>query len=383
MPTRIVREGILDSDAVNQLSDRAEIFYRRLMSVVDDYGRFDGRLVFLRVRVFPLQLDRWPLADVEEALEECSSILLSNGDPLVTTYEVEGRPYVQINNFGQRQRSASKFPAPDGSRAGAPAGKVYFILATESKRIKIGYTEWKPESRMGSLQVGMPEKLELLGWMEGSRADEATIQRQFAHLQSVGEWFDDNADLRAFIDDKTQRRTMPHNAAHVVATRGRGRSESESESESYAESKSESLKKELPTVVPKKPPTTKALVPNRHTFGEFGKVRLSEAEHESLVAKLGHELTATYIEALDGWIAERPNDSKRKNRDCKATILNWHRRDVAEGRNRQPKPGANNGKLNQHQRREADRSAILEALAETGDDSDGPEWIPGSLPGIR
>ena len=110
--------------------------------------------------------------------------------------------------------------------------------------------------------------------------------------------------------------------------------DTESESDTDIEEK-----KELPTGVPKKPPTTKALVPERHAFGEFGKVKLSQAEHESLVEKLGHELTATYIEAVDGWIAERPNDTKRKNRDCKATILNWHRRDIAEGRNRNPQPG--------------------------------------------
>jgi len=118
-------------------------------------------------------------------------------------------------------------------------------------------------------------------------------------------------------------------------------------------------KKELPTGVPKKPTTTKDLVPIRHAFGEFGKVQLSEAEHESLVEKLGHELTATYIEAVDGWVAERPNEAKRKNRDFKATILNWHRRDVAEGRNRIPQQGGNlNGKPTAEQIRDRDRETI-------------------------
>jgi hypothetical protein len=39
MPSRLLREGILDSEAVNALSFAAEVFYRRLMSVVDDFGR--------------------------------------------------------------------------------------------------------------------------------------------------------------------------------------------------------------------------------------------------------------------------------------------------------------------------------------------------------
>ena len=36
MPNRIVRPGINDSRAVNQLSESAEIFYRRLMLITDE-----------------------------------------------------------------------------------------------------------------------------------------------------------------------------------------------------------------------------------------------------------------------------------------------------------------------------------------------------------
>ena len=43
MPNRIIREGILSSDRVDQLDPPAEVFYRRLMSKVDDHGLFDGR----------------------------------------------------------------------------------------------------------------------------------------------------------------------------------------------------------------------------------------------------------------------------------------------------------------------------------------------------
>ncbi len=40
MPNRVIREGILNSQRVNKLTEPAELFYRRLMSVVDDFGRF-------------------------------------------------------------------------------------------------------------------------------------------------------------------------------------------------------------------------------------------------------------------------------------------------------------------------------------------------------
>ena len=39
MPSRILREGINTSPKVNALSPMAELFYRRLMTVADDYGR--------------------------------------------------------------------------------------------------------------------------------------------------------------------------------------------------------------------------------------------------------------------------------------------------------------------------------------------------------
>ena len=81
MPTRIIREGILDSKAVNALSEQAEIFYRRLMSVVDDYGRFEADTELLRARCFPRQLERWPEARVEDCLTE-----ISRHSPLVSVY---------------------------------------------------------------------------------------------------------------------------------------------------------------------------------------------------------------------------------------------------------------------------------------------------------
>ena len=39
MPNRMIREELLTCEKVNELSFGAEIFYRRLMSVADDFGR--------------------------------------------------------------------------------------------------------------------------------------------------------------------------------------------------------------------------------------------------------------------------------------------------------------------------------------------------------
>lgn len=104
MPTRVLREGIITSEAVNALSPGAEIFYRRLMSVVDDYGRYFAHQSLLRAACYPLQLDRVSECDVSGYLRECVTAnlirLYGNGK------------YVLLINFNQQTRSKSKFPEP-------------------------------------------------------------------------------------------------------------------------------------------------------------------------------------------------------------------------------------------------------------------------------
>jgi hypothetical protein len=107
MPDRIIRAGILTSEAVNSLSPEGEVFYRRLISVADDYGRFDGRTVVLRASLYPLQLDHVRNADLDRLIAECVKA------SLVRLYTCQlGKPYLEIVKFGQRIQSKSKWPEP-------------------------------------------------------------------------------------------------------------------------------------------------------------------------------------------------------------------------------------------------------------------------------
>jgi len=124
MPSRIIREGIIDSRAVNSLTEQGEIFYRRLMSIVDDYGRFTADPEILRARCFPLQLDRWPLSRVSKALSDVSTVRTDDGQELVTVYAVGNKKYLQINNFQQRVRADSRFPPPSD-------GQLSFVCQTD------------------------------------------------------------------------------------------------------------------------------------------------------------------------------------------------------------------------------------------------------------
>lgn len=117
MPTRIIRDGILTSERINMLSERAELFYRRLMSVVDDYGRFPSNLMLLRASCYPLKLD----SVKEDAIKKHLSEAKDAG--LIDLYTVGNKTYLEIKDFGQRINGKPKFPGIAESSPGIP-GKI-------------------------------------------------------------------------------------------------------------------------------------------------------------------------------------------------------------------------------------------------------------------
>lgn len=107
MPNRILREGILTSERVNSLSPNAELFYRRLQSVVDDFGRFTGNLTLLRASCYPLKLDSVKEDSISKHLAECV------GARLIVLYTVAGKAYLELQDFRQQVRAKdSKYPSP-------------------------------------------------------------------------------------------------------------------------------------------------------------------------------------------------------------------------------------------------------------------------------
>jgi hypothetical protein len=114
MPNRILRDGILTSDAVDSLSNPAEVFYRRLMSIVDDYGRYFAKPSLLRAACYPLRLDKPHHAHVDDTDVVRFLAELCNTKPaaLALVYEVGGKQYLELQNFKQQVRTNAKFPAP-------------------------------------------------------------------------------------------------------------------------------------------------------------------------------------------------------------------------------------------------------------------------------
>lgn len=104
MPHRILREGLLDSDAIGAVSSGAEMLFVRLLLLVDDFGRYDGRVSVVCRRAFVNRraVDEHMTAEWLTELHDAELIVL---------YEVDGKPYLEVLNFRQRTRAhGSKYP---------------------------------------------------------------------------------------------------------------------------------------------------------------------------------------------------------------------------------------------------------------------------------
>jgi hypothetical protein len=106
MPNRILREGILHSPRMARLGWAEEVFYRRLHSVVDDFGRYYADPGLLRAACYPRQLNKVSDPDIGKWLRSCADA------GLVRVYPAEdGERYLEVLDFGQQVRAKkSKFP---------------------------------------------------------------------------------------------------------------------------------------------------------------------------------------------------------------------------------------------------------------------------------
>jgi hypothetical protein len=109
MPDRILRQSVRTSPTVDSLSFEAESMFYRLMTVADDFGRFEADPRLLLSNCFPLKVDRLKVAQVANWFDE----LLISG--LAKRYELHGRTYGFLVNWAKYQRPRakdSKFPEP-------------------------------------------------------------------------------------------------------------------------------------------------------------------------------------------------------------------------------------------------------------------------------
>lgn len=119
MPNRILREGVVTSERVNALDCEAEVFYRRLMSVVDDFGRYTGHLSLLRAALYPLRLG----AVSEDDIERMTKAVEKAG--LIVVYECSGKRFLELLDFRQQVRAKDSKCPPPPVKCAASAKQVH------------------------------------------------------------------------------------------------------------------------------------------------------------------------------------------------------------------------------------------------------------------
>lgn len=116
MPSRIIRDGWLESQHINALKPDEECFYLRLCLRADDFGRYHANPFLLKSNLFPLK-ENVRSTDIPRLLAACQKA------GLVRCYEADAKPFLEIAKFGQRikEGSRSKFPAPPPESGQVPA----------------------------------------------------------------------------------------------------------------------------------------------------------------------------------------------------------------------------------------------------------------------
>lgn len=110
MPNRIIKETICTSEDIDSLTPELEVFFYRLMVVCDDFGLMDARPAIIKARCYPLKS-----IDIKRIQLNLDSLVRVN---LISTYFVDGKPYLHITNWEKHQQiraKRAKFPLPSQS----------------------------------------------------------------------------------------------------------------------------------------------------------------------------------------------------------------------------------------------------------------------------
>jgi len=123
MPNRILKESIRESYSINQLSDKAEILFYRLVTYADDFGLFKADPCLVNKALFPLKDYREK--QVTLWLDEIGAA------GMVAFYQgSDDKPYgyfLSWDKHQQQRAQKAKHPKPD-ERSGEPQKSLTIIL---------------------------------------------------------------------------------------------------------------------------------------------------------------------------------------------------------------------------------------------------------------
>lgn len=128
MPNRILKESILSSDQINELSWFEEVLFYRLIVSADDYGCMDGRAAYLKSILFPLK-ENVTKQDIEKGIAK----LVSTGLLIPYADKVSGNAYLFLPTWCKHQRlrnSKHRYPMPEFDENGTPISNSPQFAAT-------------------------------------------------------------------------------------------------------------------------------------------------------------------------------------------------------------------------------------------------------------
>ena len=163
MPNRALREGLIHSEAVNRVSELAEMLYVRMLLAADDFGLLEMGSAFLKSRCLPAR--NIGLDVIDGLVAELTKKPTVGGDALVRVYEVSGKRYGAIDKWDQRRFALKpKCPLP-------PWG---------TEHIRGGYVD--PRARSAGDATVAPQKRQSPGRING-------------HQRGPGWWADNDQIL--------------------------------------------------------------------------------------------------------------------------------------------------------------------------------------------
>lgn len=134
MPQRFLRPGLTNSERFNKVSLHAQSLWIRILTRVDDFGRYDARSSVLAGELFSVWNELHPEDVVNpQRIPALRSELQAAG--LAEFYTSEGKEVVQLLQWEERARAEkSKWPNPNGSAADscAPQRNPASLASTSS-----------------------------------------------------------------------------------------------------------------------------------------------------------------------------------------------------------------------------------------------------------
>ena len=223
MPNRIIREGILTSPKLAKLGWAEEVFYRRLLSVVDDYGRYYADAGMLRAACYPRQLNKVSDSDVGKWLRSCVDAAL------VRVYPAQdGERYLEVVKFDQQVRAKkSKFPDPlstcvaDAAQTPANAHLDVVVSVVEDV-VDIPRKRGKPTKVAMPADFGISERVRAWAAEKGHGRLEAHLEsfraKATAHGYTYADW--DAAFMEAIRNDWAKLPATAPSAVHTGKPKG-------------------------------------------------------------------------------------------------------------------------------------------------------------------